>query len=137
MDDEKKNIREKKRMMRLLQFGMKNWESKNLLIRIAARICLYLTGKWADWTERRLNRKWKEIPGWTPKKAEEIKRKILKALETHRTVTSAQRDDSPQRCRRQSRVDRNRRRARSCRCLVYRGRRRTGSRYCYGKRRRK
>lgn len=82
-------------MMKLLQFGMRNHRSKNPLIRLSANICLCITRKWADRTEKKLNQKWKKVPGWTPQKEEEMKKRILDASQRmeafHEKVSSPER----------------------------------------------
>ena len=60
-------------MLKLLEFGMQNRDSKNHLFRMTARICLYLTKKWADHTERKLNQKWQDKIDLPKERAEEIK----------------------------------------------------------------
>ncbi len=69
-------------MLKLLEFGMRNIDSTNPLLRIAARICLSLTQTWADYTERKVNRRWERRPDLDlpQERLEKIRREILREI---------------------------------------------------------
>lgn len=67
-------------MIRLLEFGMRNIESKNPLLRTAAQICVFIAEKQGQRIEKAIRQKKREMPLWTAERAEQMKQKILQEI---------------------------------------------------------
>ncbi|MDO4453039.1 MAG: hypothetical protein Q4B90_00955 [Eubacteriales bacterium] len=68
------------RIIQLLEFGMRNVENKNRLLRILGKISICIAENYAERIEKKTDRKQKKSAIWNRKHSERVEREIWKKI---------------------------------------------------------